>query len=66
MTAQSAPAAFSEALPENPPGSPPAGPRARPESRGPANGGGCYDPRFERPDLVEDDYDRFRNQPRGW
>jgi hypothetical protein len=29
---------------------------------------GCsyYDPVFELPDLVEDDYYRFRNQPRGW
>lgn len=25
-----------------------------------------YDPLFERPDLVENDYYRFRNQPRGW
>jgi hypothetical protein len=24
-----------------------------------------YDPLFERPDLVEDDYYRFRNQPHG-
>ena len=23
-----------------------------------------YDPLFERPDLIEDDYYRFRNQPR--
>jgi hypothetical protein len=23
------------------------------------------DPRFQRPDAVEDDYYRFRNQPRG-
>ena len=28
-------------------------------------GGSYHDPLFERPDLVEDDYDRFRNQPRG-
>jgi len=28
--------------------------------------GGHRDPLFERPDLVEDDYYRFRNQPRGW
>ncbi len=34
--------------------------------RVPRNHGDCYDPRFERPDLVEDDYYRFRNQPRGW
>jgi hypothetical protein len=27
----------------------------------------CYrDPLFERPDLVEDDYYRLSNQPRGW
>jgi hypothetical protein len=26
---------------------------------------GYYDPRFQRPDAVEDDYYRFRNQPRG-
>lgn len=25
--------------------------------------GGYRDPLFERPDLVEDDYYRFRNQP---
>ncbi len=25
-----------------------------------------YDAKFERPDLIEDDYYRFRNQPRGW
>jgi len=24
----------------------------------------CYDPLLERPDLIEDDYYRFRNQPR--
>jgi len=24
-----------------------------------------YDPVFERPDLIEDDYYRLRNQPRG-
>jgi hypothetical protein len=29
-------------------------------------GGSYYDPLFERPDLLEDDYYRFRNQPRGW
>jgi hypothetical protein len=28
--------------------------------------GGHRDPLFERPDLVEDDYYRFRNQPSGW
>jgi hypothetical protein len=28
--------------------------------------GGYRDPLFERPDLVEDDYYRFRNQPHGW
>jgi hypothetical protein len=55
----SAPATFSEAVTETPAGSPPVGLRARPEDRGsrlrrltrllrraPANGGGCYDPRF--------------------
>jgi hypothetical protein len=26
----------------------------------------CYDARFERPELIEDDYYRLRNQPRGW
>ena len=26
---------------------------------------GDYDPVFERPDLIEDDYYRLRNQPRG-
>ena len=25
-----------------------------------------HDPLFERPDLVEDDYYRLSNQPRGW
>jgi hypothetical protein len=34
--------------------------------RVPKNHGDCYDPRFERPDLVKDDYCRFRIQPRGW
>ena len=29
-------------------------------------GGSYYDPLFEQPDLVEDDYYRFRNQPGGW
>jgi hypothetical protein len=24
-----------------------------------------YDPKFQRPDVVEDDYYRFRHQPRG-
>ena len=24
------------------------------------------DPLFERPDLIENDYYRFRNQPSGW
>jgi len=28
-------------------------------------GGSYHDPLFERPDLVEDDYYRFRSQPRG-
>jgi hypothetical protein len=28
-------------------------------------GGSYHDPLFERPDLVEDDYCRFRNQPYG-
>lgn len=27
---------------------------------------GHRDPLFERPDLIEDDYYRFRNQPHGW
>jgi hypothetical protein len=27
---------------------------------------GYRDPLFEQPDLVEDDYCRFINQPRGW
>jgi hypothetical protein len=26
---------------------------------------GYYDPKFQRPDVVEDDYYRFRHQPRG-
>jgi hypothetical protein len=29
--------------------------------------GACYrDSLFERPDLIEDDYSRLINQPRGW
>jgi hypothetical protein len=31
-----------------------------------STGGSYYDPLCELPDLVEDDYHRFRNQPRGW
>jgi hypothetical protein len=27
---------------------------------------GHYDSKFERPDAIEDDYYRFRNQPRGY
>lgn len=34
--------------------------------RVPETGAHYYDPLFEQPDLVEDDYYRFRNQPRGW
>jgi hypothetical protein len=26
---------------------------------------GYYDPKFERPDVVEDDYYRFRHRPHG-
>ena len=33
--------------------------------RVPKTGGSFYDPLFARPDLVEDDYYRFRHQPRG-
>jgi hypothetical protein len=33
--------------------------------RVPKTGAGRYDPLFEQPDLVEDDYYRFRNQPYG-
>jgi hypothetical protein len=33
--------------------------------RVPKTGPSYYDPLFERPDLVEDDYYRLRNQPRG-
>ena len=33
--------------------------------RVPKSGGSYHDPLFERPDLVEDDYYRLRNQPRG-
>lgn len=32
----------------------------------PKAGASHHDPLFERPDLVEDDYYRFRHQPRGW
>ena len=34
--------------------------------RMPKTGGSFYDPLFGRPDPVEDDYYRFRHQPRGW
>jgi hypothetical protein len=34
--------------------------------RAPKTGGSYYDPLFERLDLVEDDYHRFRHQPYGW
>jgi hypothetical protein len=33
--------------------------------RAPKTGGSYRDPLFERPDLVENDYYRFRNQPHG-
>jgi hypothetical protein len=33
--------------------------------RVPKTGGRYHDPLFERPDAVEDDYYRFRNQPCG-
>jgi hypothetical protein len=33
---------------------------------GPKIGASYHDPLFGRPDLVEDDYYRFRHQPRGW
>ena len=33
--------------------------------RVPETGAHYYDSLFEQPDLVEDDYYRFRNQPRG-
>jgi len=33
--------------------------------RVPKTGADRHDPLFERPDLVEDDYYRFRNQPHG-
>jgi hypothetical protein len=32
----------------------------------PKIGAGLYDPRLDWPNLVEDDYYRFRNQPSGW
>jgi hypothetical protein len=31
----------------------------------PKTGASWHDPLFERPDLIEDDYYRLRNQPRG-
>jgi hypothetical protein len=53
--------------------------RARAEHRGnrlrrltdllrpaPTTGASHHDPLFRRPDLIEDDYYRFRHQPRGW
>lgn len=33
--------------------------------RTPKTRASCYDPLFERPGLIEDDYYRLRNQPRG-
>jgi hypothetical protein len=33
---------------------------------GPKTGASYRDPLFELPDLVEEDYYRFRHQPRGW
>jgi hypothetical protein len=33
--------------------------------RVPKTGASYYDPLFERPDLIEDDYYRLRNQPHG-
>ena len=33
--------------------------------RAPKTGGHYHDPLFERPNVVEDDYYRFRNQPCG-
>jgi hypothetical protein len=38
---------------------------AGPVRRARKTGGSDYDPLFEQADLVEDDYYRFRNQPRG-
>jgi len=32
----------------------------------PKIGASLHDPRLDWPNLVEDDYHRFRNQPRGW
>jgi hypothetical protein len=32
----------------------------------PNAGASYHDPLFERPDLIENDYYRFRHQPRGW
>lgn len=34
--------------------------------RAPKTGGSFPDPLFGRPYLIEDDYYRFRHQPRGW
>jgi hypothetical protein len=34
--------------------------------RAPTADGRCHDLLFERPDLAEDDYYRFRRQPHGW
>jgi hypothetical protein len=34
--------------------------------RAPKTNASCHDPLFERPDLIEDDYYRLRNQPHGW
>jgi hypothetical protein len=38
----------------------------RPLRTAPKTGASYHDPLFERPDLVENDYHRFRHQPRGW
>ena len=34
--------------------------------RGPKTRASHYDPLFERPDLIENDYYRLRNQPHSW
>ena len=56
-----------EAGAENPADTSPAGPPplTRLLHRLPKIGAGLHDPRLDWPNLVEDDYQRFRNQPNG-
>jgi hypothetical protein len=57
-----------EAWAETPVATSPAGPPplTRLLHRLPKMFAGLHDPRLDCPNLVEDDYYRFRNQPSGW